>query len=151
MNDLQTVIDRVEIDALRGEFADAGMMRDYDRLVSLFTKDGVLRMPAANVEFGSREEIRAGVERLQHIWEYFVQSVHHSSILLDGDTAMGRSYTSEFGRFRDGNSHQNHGVYHDRYQRTPDGWRFAERVYEVKYHDTTPLPGSAHEPDPLSR
>jgi hypothetical protein len=33
--------------------------------------------------------------------------------------------------------------YHDRYQRTPDGWRFTERVYEVTYVDTTPLAGVA--------
>jgi hypothetical protein len=30
-----------------------------------------------------------------------------------------------------------------RYQRTPDGWKFAERVYEVRYLDHTPLAGSA--------
>jgi len=30
-------------------------------------------------------------------------------------------------------------VYHDRYQRTPDGWKFAERVDEVVYLDTSPL------------
>jgi hypothetical protein len=34
-------------------------------------------------------------------------------------------------------------VYHDRYKRTRDGWKFIERVYEVKYLDTTPLAGSA--------
>ncbi len=27
--------------------------------------------------------------------------------------------------------------------RTPDGWKFTERVYEVRYLDTTPLAGSA--------
>ena len=32
---------------------------------------------------------------------------------------------------------------YDRYQRTPDGWKFTERVYEVRYLDTTPLAGSA--------
>jgi hypothetical protein len=36
-----------------------------------------------------------------------------------------------------------YGVYHDRYQRTPDGWKFTERVYEVGYLDTTHLAGSA--------
>ena len=30
MSDLQPIADRVEIDALRGEFTDAVMMRDYD-------------------------------------------------------------------------------------------------------------------------
>jgi hypothetical protein len=43
----------------------------------------------------------------------------------------------------DGSSHLNYAVYHDRYQRTPEGWKFAERVFEIKYLDTTPLAGSA--------
>ena len=45
MSDLEAIADRVEIEALRGEFTDAAMMRDYDRLASLFTPDGALRMP----------------------------------------------------------------------------------------------------------
>ena len=140
---LQTIADRVEIEALRGEFTDAGMMRDYDRLASLFTPDGVLRIPDANIGFTSREEIRSGIERLRQLWDFFVQNTHPGTIRLDGDTAAGRAYIAEFGRFRDGSSHLNYSLYHDRYQRTPDGWRFAERVYEVRYVDSTPLAGSA--------
>jgi hypothetical protein len=49
---------------------------------------------------------------------------------------------SEIGRTRDGRSELNYAIYHDRYQRTPDGWKFTERVYEVRYHDTSPLAGS---------
>jgi ketosteroid isomerase-like protein len=144
MSNLQTIADRVEIEALRGEFTDAGMMHDHDRFASLFTQDGVWRIPDADIEFVSREEIRAGIERLQGVWEYFVQNAHPGTIQLDGDTAAGRAYIAEFGRFRDGNSHLNYAVYHDRYQRTSDGWKFTKRVYEVKYMDTTPLAGSAH-------
>jgi hypothetical protein len=48
----------------------------------------------------------------------------------------------ELGRLRDGMSQVNYGIYHDRYRRTPDGWRFAERVYEIRYLDTAPLTGS---------
>jgi ketosteroid isomerase-like protein len=80
---LQTIADRVEIEALRGEFTDAVMMRDYDRLASLFTPDGAVRMPHLGAEAASR------------------------------------------------------------YRRTRDGWRFSERVYELRYLDTTPLAGSA--------
>jgi hypothetical protein len=40
-------------------------------------------------------------------------------------------------------SRPNYAVYHDRYQRTPDGWKFTERVYEIRYLDTSPLAGSA--------
>jgi ketosteroid isomerase-like protein len=143
MSDLQAIADRVEIEALRGEFTDAVMMGDYDRLASLFTQDGAVRIPDINAEAVSREEIRAGIERLQGLWDYFVQTTHPGTIQLDGDTASGRAHIAELGRFRDGRSELNYAVYHDRYQRTGDGWKFTERVYEVRYLDTTPLAGSA--------
>ena len=143
MSDLQAVADRFEIEALRGEFTDALMMQDYDRFAALFTQDGEWRIPYINVELGSRAEIRAGIERMQGLWEYFVQTMSPGTIQLDGDTAVGRAYIVEFGRMRDGRSELNYSLYHDRYQRTPDGWKFAERVYEVRYLDTTPLAGSA--------
>ena len=46
----QATADRVEIGALQGEFTDAVMMRDYDRVASLFTPDGALRMPNVPVD-----------------------------------------------------------------------------------------------------
>ena len=143
MSDLQAIADRFEIEALRGEFTDAVMMRDYDRLASLFTHDGAVRIPHINANAVSREEIRAGIERLQALLDYFVQTTHPGTIRLDGDTASGRAYISELGRFRDGRSELNYAIYHDRYQRTTHGWKFTERVYEVRYLDTTPLAGSA--------
>ena len=142
MSDLEAIADRLEIEALRGEFTDAGMMRDYDRFASLFTQDGAWRMPHINTEFVSREEIRAGIERLQGLWDYFVQTAHPGTIQLEGDTASGRAYIAELGRLRDGSSYLNCAVYHDRYRRTPDGWKFTERADEIKYLDTTPLAGS---------
>jgi ketosteroid isomerase-like protein len=142
MRDVQAIADRIEIDALRGEFTDAVMMRDYDRLASLFTQDGWVRIPDINAEAASREQIRAGVERLQGLWDFFVQTTHPGTIRLEGDTASGRAYISELGRLRDGSSQLNYAVYHDRFRRTPDGWKFTERVFEVRYLDTTPLSGS---------
>jgi ketosteroid isomerase-like protein len=144
MNDVQAIADRVEIEALRGEFTDAQMMDDYDRFASLFTQDAVWRIPAVNAEFAGLAEIRAGIERLKAgLWDFLVQTTHPGTIQLDGDTASGRAYVLSFGRFRDGGSHLNYSVYHDRYRRTPDGWRFIERVDEVRYVDTTALAGSA--------
>ncbi|QBD79149.1 nuclear transport factor 2 family protein [Ktedonosporobacter rubrisoli] len=143
MRDFQAIADRFEIEALRGEFTDAAMMHDYDRLASLFTEDGVVRIPAINAETAGREGIRAGAERLQGQWNYFVQITHAGTIQLEGDTAVGRAYISELGQLRDGSSHQNYAIYHDRYRRTADGWKFAERVYEIRYVDSTPLLGSA--------
>jgi ketosteroid isomerase-like protein len=143
MNDFQAIADRVEIEALRGEFTDAAMMRDRPRLAALFTPDGVLRMPNIPVELVGREEIRAGGERLQSQWDFFVQNTHPGAVLLDGDTATGRAYIQELARTLDGRQGLNYAVYHDRYQRTEEGWKFAERVYEVRYLDTSPLAGTA--------
>ena len=59
MGDFQAITDRVEIEALRGEFTDAVMMRDHQRVASLFTPDGALRMPNIPVELEGWEQIRA--------------------------------------------------------------------------------------------
>lgn len=109
MADFQAIADRVEIDALRGEFTDAAMMCDYDRAASLFTTDGALRMPHANVDLTGREAIRAFGPRREEMVDYYA-------------------------------------IYHDRYRRTDDGWKFAERVYEIRYLDTSPLAGSPPSP-----
>ena len=69
--------------------------------------------------------------------------MHLGTIRLEGNTAVGRAYICELGCMRDGGSELNYAVYHDCYQRTPQGWKFTERVYEIRYLDTSPLAGSA--------
>lgn len=147
MSDFQAIADRVEIEALRGEFTDGAMMRDYDRVAALFTPDGALRMPNIPAELIGPEQIRAFGRRVPEIVEFLVQTTHPGTIQLAGDTATGRAYLQEVGRARDGRSELNFAIYHDRYRRTADGWKFTERVYEVRYHDTTPLAGEGSGPE----
>jgi hypothetical protein len=123
------------------------MRRGYDRFTSLFTVDGAWRMPNIPAEFIGHEQIRAGVELLQDHWRYFIRNTHPGMIEVDGDSATGRSYIFELMHGHDGESQLHHALYHDRYQRTPDGWKFAERAYEIRYLDTTPLAGSAPRTD----
>ena len=69
MSDFQAIADRVEIEALRGEFTDAVMMRDYDRVASLFTPGGVLRTPNIPAELAGREgDPRLGVSGYRLWW-----------------------------------------------------------------------------------
>ena len=91
MSNVESIVDRFEIEALRGEFIDAVMMRDSDRLASLFTQDGVMRVSHINVQAVGRQEIRAGAELQQGQWDYFVQTTHPDTIQLVGDTAVGRA------------------------------------------------------------
>ncbi len=100
-------------------------------------------MPNIPAELVGREEIRAWGERVPALVDYLVQTTHPGTIQLDGDTASGRAYLQELVHARDGRSELNYAIYHDRYQRASDGWKLTERVYEVRYRDTTPLAGSA--------
>jgi hypothetical protein len=59
------------------------------------------------------------------------------------DTASGRACIAELGRFRDGSSQLTYAVDHDRYRRTPDGWKFTGPSMGVRYLDATPLADSA--------
>ena len=145
-SDARSVADRVEIEALRAEFTDAVMMRDYDRLASLFTADGALRIPDIPVDLVGPDAIRAWGADVPRFVEYLVQTTHPGTVVLDGDAASGRVFVHEIVSARDGRSGQNYAIYHDRYRRTPAGWWFTERVYEIRYLDTTPLTGSP--PDP---
>lgn len=140
------VADRFAIEALRGEFTDAAMMGDFDRLGSLFTEDATWSIPEAGIAFTGRATIRDGVRRMQGSWEYFLQTTHPGTIRIAGDDAEGRAYVTELGRMRDGTSHGNQAIYHDEYRRTREGWKFATRAYEVLYLDETPLPGKGHRP-----
>ena len=72
----------------------------------------------------------------------------HPVIRIDGDRATGRAYMQEIARAKSGFQGLNYAIYHDSYRRTDDGWKFSERVYEIRYLDTTPLTGSAPAGDP---
>jgi ketosteroid isomerase-like protein len=134
VSDVQAIADCVEIEALRGEFTDAVITGDCDRLASLFTPDGAVRIPHTGAEAVSREQIRASVERLQALLDYFVQTAHPGTIRLDGGTASGRAYICELGRFSDGRSELNYAVYHDRYHCTPDGCQRARLRDQIPRH-----------------
>jgi len=90
------------------------MMRRYDRAASLFTPDGVLRMPNIRAELAGREGIRAWGKRVPDLVDFLVQTTHPGTIQLDGDTACGRACMCELIRLRDGRSGLDYAIYHDR-------------------------------------
>jgi hypothetical protein len=73
MSDLEAIADRFEIEALRGEFTDAVMMRDYDLVASLFTPGGATPLSQAaehdvqadQAVFGMVEGLRYGADDLE--------------------------------------------------------------------------------------
>src|SRR5258708_34060806 len=117
------------------------------RSACLSPRAGRLRSPNPPAELASREEIRAWGERVPALVDYLVQTTHPGTIQIDGDTAAGRAYMQELGRGRDGRTGLVFAIYHDHYQRTGDGWKFTQRVFELRSRDTTPRRG----PPPRTR
>lgn len=135
--------DREALRALRGAFADAANLRHFDRFAALFADGATWDIPDMKARFDGRPAIRAGIERMLGLWEFFVQTTHEGIIEGDGDRAWGRAYVSEIGRFHAGGSQLNYAVYDDRFVRTAEGWRFASRTYRFLYVDETALAGRA--------
>lgn len=127
------IVDQLAIGDLRTRFSEAATARDAEGIAALFIADGQVRMPHIGVVLDGPAQLRSGGARLQELWESFTQISHPGPIRLDGDIATGSCPISEAGILRAGGAHQNIGVYHDRYVRTEEGWRFAERIYELRF------------------
>jgi hypothetical protein len=119
------------------------MIRDFDRFASLFTQDAVWRIPSSTSSSSAGRRSAPGSSGWGRVsGTTSCKPRTPGTIQLEGDTASGRAYVLSFGHMRDGSSHLNYSVYHDRYRRTPAGWKFTERADEIRYLDTTPLAGS---------
>ena len=130
---------------------------DAPAIADLFTPDGVWRTDASAMT--GQDEIRAGFKRRQGVTRRLSRHVCTNVIVdVDGDTATGLCYLvnyrhdSETGtavRPAPADVPKYVGEYRDRFVRTPDGWRFADRYCEMafvrapRYVDGAPVAGPA--------
>ncbi|TML58422.1 MAG: nuclear transport factor 2 family protein [Actinobacteria bacterium] len=141
----QEIADRIEIDDLITRYATAVDTKDWDLYRTVFTDDAVIDYTSAGGIRGSLGEV---VEWLSHALKLFPMTQHlitNRHVVLDGDTATGRSYYyNPLGRPDDKGGMQLlffGGYYNDRFRRTADGWRIAERVEETAWVEGS-LPGA---------
>lgn len=117
--------DETAIRALVHRYTMAIEARDADTWSSTWAEDGVWDMG------GRRSEGRAAVRATwEAAMERFVEVGHvatFAELEIDGDRAAGRWVVDEKTSDADGNEFAFTADYHDRYVRTADGWRFAER------------------------
>jgi len=141
----QEIADRIEIDDLITRYATAVDTKDWDLYRTVFTDDAVIDYTSAGGIRGSLGEV---VEWLSHALKLFPMTQHlitNRHVVLDGDTASGRSYYyNPLGR-PDGKGGMQllffGGYYNDRFRRTAEGWRIAERIEETAWVEGS-LPGA---------
>ncbi len=94
---------------------------------------------------GMAPEGRAGIvdlwEQLMGGFPFVVQMPSECLVEVSGDTGTVRAYLTETGKGPDGKGLLTLGVYHDRVQRDPDGWRFTERAFDSMYSGPTDMSG----------
>lgn len=121
--------DQVAIRALIDSYSDAVFRRDAQAWGATWAEDALWNLMGTEVR---------GREAIVGLWTqamagfpfvaFFAQIGH---LAITGDRAKGRVYTHEYLELADGSISRPIGQYLDVYTRTADGWRFAERRFQV--------------------
>jgi hypothetical protein len=143
--------DYMEIQQLYGMYArdvDPGSVRDASWL---FTKDAIIVMDTYKT-MTTPEEIKAFYQDVQKQQHAGVRHFNTSYVIVgtpDGG-ARGSSYMMQVERLTEGGTPQVtlFGKYEDKFVKTPEGWRFKERVWRMdtfrgatKPVSASPVPG----------
>ena len=139
--------DEAAIVALANRYTDAVNNRDWVRYRACWTDDAVWDLGApVNQKKEGVEAIMAEVQRAVGAMDLFVQMNHAVAVLsVDGDRASARATLNEIGHVKPENRDLLGGaagmfilaIYTDDLRRTPEGWRYARRTYQVPYFDPT--------------
>lgn len=126
--DLQQLADRLDIDALISRYAFHLDDRDFDALQDLFVEGARMDYSAQGGVAGERDEVVAWLRETVSQFPMSQHVVANRLIEVDGDEATARSYLYNPMGLPDGRTTFLGTGYRDRFVRTPDGWRFSERV-----------------------
>jgi ketosteroid isomerase-like protein len=139
---IQEISDRLEIQQLLIDYANAIDRRDFDALDAIFTADAYIDYrPMGGID-GRFPEIKAwlgpalaGFPRYQHL-------VGNMDIRVDGDTATSRTacFNPMVAPSQGGDGQVMFlGLWYlDKFVRTPTGWRMSERIEENCYAHNVP-------------
>jgi ketosteroid isomerase-like protein len=135
---LRELSDRLEIQDLLLDYSHAVDRREWDALDAIFTPDATIDFRATG---GAHGDLAAIKEFLAKALANFAVSQHliaPSRIKLAGDTATGRTMCHN-PMVLDGGQVLFVGLWYvDRFVRTADGWRIADRTQELAYfHNPT--------------
>ena len=134
---LEEIADRLEIQDLLVAYSYAIDFRDWDALDEVFTPDAFIDYTAFGGSAGNLKETKEFLAAAMPMFSGFQHMVATSQVKVNGDEATGRTicHNPMVLKREDGSEHVFFcGLWYlDKFVRTPDGWRIAERV-EQKCH-----------------
>jgi hypothetical protein len=125
-----TAEDQLAIERLVASYCDGVIRRDTDTWAATWAVEGASwDLPGRSME-GKDAIVAFWVEAMKR-FDFVMQTAPVTLVeMVDDDHAAGRSYVQEHFRVN-GEVGKLYACYHDRYVRTPDGWRFQERRLEI--------------------
>lgn len=122
--------DQQEITDLVARYADGVNRKDKETWRAIWAEDGKYSL-SGGLKKDSRDAIIELFAQSMESVESMVQLVHNGTVEIDGDSGTGRWYISEQQMLGEDKNFFVIGVYQDRYIRTKDGWKFAERHLDL--------------------
>ncbi|HEY9034711.1 MAG TPA: nuclear transport factor 2 family protein [Pseudomonadales bacterium] len=141
---LQQLSDRLEIEDLVAEYADAIDSQQFDRLDQVFTEDAWIDYSAMGGAVGHYPEVKAFLQQTLPVFSATQHMIANYLIRLDGDRASGRIMCFNPMQLSAAEGQPALPVffvglwYIDDYRRTGDGWRICRRVEQKSYSFNAP-------------
>lgn len=129
--ELRALLDRDEIERLLKRYARALDDKDYDVLDSCFTMDARIDFSEAGGIDAPYPEVKTWLKQVLDPLVEMQHFITNVEVELENDTATGRTYTLNVNGIGDTSGAVRHmvvgAVYEDRFVRTGQGWRIAQR------------------------
>jgi ketosteroid isomerase-like protein len=138
MMGLQEISDRLEIQQVLVDYANAIDRRDFDALEQVFTADAYIDYrPMGGID-GHFPQIKAWLGPALAGFPQYQHLVGNMDIRIDGDTAIARTACFNPMAVAGGQVMFLGLWYRDKFLRTPEGWRIRERIEENCYAHNVP-------------
>ena len=138
--ELRRVADELAIRGLVARYSDSASRLDTDDWIQTWAEEG--RWILGGNPSEGRAKILETFQAATALFDRVLQLPQAGVVELDeGGPATGRWSVVELLHGKDGGASLTVGFYHDVYQRTQAGWRFAERRFEVAYAGPPDLSG----------
>lgn len=142
MLSLQEISDRLEIQQLMVDYANALDTRDFDRLDGVFTPDAYIDYRTTGGIEGRYPEVKAWLRKVMARFPAYQHLNGNMDIRLSGDAATSRTccFNPMAIALADGTRQVMFiGLWYlDKFVRTPEGWRLCERIEEKSFDHNVP-------------
>lgn len=132
---------RPDIENLLGVYCESVLRFDPEVFGSTWCEDAVWSIPGTGEVVG-RPAIVETFTAIRGTYARCVQEILNGVVTpIDPDHAAAAWQVRELQWRADGTGSELIGVYHDTLTRTPEGWKFAHRDFELLYDGPVAMPG----------